>query len=62
MPTITLRLPRAWKEEGQVMEIDGANLGHAAGEQSVAEGSGKHNGNQRGVLPGRQAMSHLWTF
>ena len=46
-----------WIEEGvpeetEMMKIDGANLGHATGEQRVANRCSEHNSDENGVLGG----------
>src|SRR6185437_80334 len=45
-------------EEAEVMEVDGADLGHAAGQQSVADGGGEHDTDENGVLGGFEAVGH----
>jgi hypothetical protein len=39
-------------EEAEVMEVDCADLVHAALEERVADGCGTHNGDEDGVLGG----------
>jgi hypothetical protein len=41
-----------------VMEVDGADLGHAAGEQGVADRGGEHDADEDGVLGGAKPVSH----
>lgn len=45
-------------EEAEVIEVDGADLGHAAGEESVANGGSQHDADEDRVLRGFEAMSH----
>ena len=45
-------------EEVEVVEVDGADLGHAAGEQGVADGGGEHDADEDGVLRGFEAVGH----
>ena len=45
-------------EEAEVMEVDGADLGHAAGEQGVADRGGEHDADEDGVLGGAKPVSH----
>ena len=39
-------------EKVKVLEVDGANLGHSAGEEGVAYRCGEHDGDEDGVLGG----------
>ena len=40
------------------MEVDGADLRHAAGEKRVADRCGEHDGDEDGVLGGLEAVGH----
>jgi hypothetical protein len=42
-----------------MMEVNGADLGHAAGEERVADGGGEHDGEEDGVLGGAEGVLHL---
>jgi hypothetical protein len=46
------------EEESKVVEVDRADLGHAAGEESVADRCGEHDGEEDGVLGGTEAVLH----
>ena len=45
-------------QQGEVMEVCGADLGHTAREQCVPEGCGEDYGEENGVLAGGEAMGH----
>lgn len=45
-------------EEREVMEVDGADLLHAVGEEGVADGGGEHDAEEDGVLRGFEAVGH----
>ena len=40
------------KEQAEVVEVDGAHLGHASGEKGVSDGGCEHDGEKDGVLGG----------
>ena len=45
-------------EQAEVVDVDGPDLGHAAGEQGVAHGGGEHDAEEDGVLGGFEAVGH----
>jgi len=46
-------------EERQVVEVDWANLGHATGEESVADRCSEHDGQQDEITLGGEGVLHL---
>ena len=48
------RVPEEW----EVVEVDGADLLHAVGEEGVADGGGEHDAEEDGVLRGLEAVGH----
>jgi hypothetical protein len=45
-------------EEAEVVDVDGADLVHAALEERVADGGGDHDGDEDGVLRGSELVFH----
>jgi hypothetical protein len=45
-------------EQAEVVEVDGADLGHAAGEQGITDRGGEHDADEDGVLRGFEAVLH----
>ena len=57
-PCFDERVEEGSPEQREVVDVDVADLRHAAGEERIADGGGEHDGDQDGVLGRFEAVSH----
>ena len=54
-----VRVEESVEEETEVVEVDGADLSHAAGEQGVSDGGSEHDTEEDEVTLGGEGVLHL---
>ena len=59
IPTTMFEVGEGAEEQGEMVKVDRADLGHATREQSVAEGGGEDHGEERGMY---WAGASLWVM